>query len=297
MAFTGLEDLIISESGEDGYFVVGLVDVLGQRTQLLGYEDTPPTGLKNREKLEALRSNTLVPVRQFRKDFYEQFRSYEKYNAKSPLNCIKGPAGELIESIDSEPIGVHPFSDLVALSLSLRSDRKRVPMAGVFQMTAALGMASLCSLYRGFPVRGGIELDVAWSFNKHESRTEIYGPALAKAYYLESKKAEYPRIVVGSNFLRYIELNMKLPEENNPNRQYAEFVSNLLIRDDDGQVVVNPLSTWYRGQRNVDIFRKMFERCLAVAEGKLSEFSCRGDSKLMDRYSRLVLFLKKNWAA
>ena len=51
MAFTGLEDLIIPESGGDGYFVVGLADILGQRERLLAYNDPPPEGLANREKL------------------------------------------------------------------------------------------------------------------------------------------------------------------------------------------------------------------------------------------------------
>src|SRR3990170_1755776 len=45
MAFTGLEDLIIPESGGDRYFVVGLADVLGQSERLLAYNDPPPEGL------------------------------------------------------------------------------------------------------------------------------------------------------------------------------------------------------------------------------------------------------------
>lgn len=168
MAFTGLEDLIIPESGGDRYFVVGLADVLGQSERLLAYNDPPPEGLANREKLAALRSDTIVPVLQFRKDFHDHFRSYENAVAKSPLNCIRGPVGGLLDSIGSEPVGVHAFSDLVTLSLSLVTETKAVPMEGVFLMTVAFGMASRCSLYRGHPVRGGIELDVAWPIRRHE---------------------------------------------------------------------------------------------------------------------------------
>jgi hypothetical protein len=301
-SFDGLENLIIPESGNDGYFVVGLADVLGQSDKLLAYNDPPPQGLANREKLAALRSDTLVPVRRFRKDFHDQFRSYEKAIAKSPLNCISGPVGALLDSIDSEPVGVHVFSDLVALSLSLGSKSKAVPMKGVFLMTAAFGMASLCSLYRGHPIRGGIELDVAWLIRRHEIQSEIYGPALAKAYHLESSVAGYPRIVVGENFLRYNAWWALLPDSGdifqNANREYAHYVSNLLVTDDDGKTVVNPFAVvnlfgdWTdEGKKQ---HRQVADRCLAFSDGERKKFEACGDAKLMARYSRLISFIQKH---
>lgn len=302
MAFIGLENLIIPESGGEGYFVVGLADVLGQSERLLAYNDSPPNGLANREKLTALRSDTLVPVRRFRKDFHDQFRSYEKAVAKSPLNCIRGPVGELLDSIDSEPVGVHAFSDLVALSLSLRSESKAVPMEGIFLMTAAFGMASLCSLYRGHPIRGGIELDVAWPIRRHEIQSEIYGPALAKAYHLESKVAGYPRIVVGDNLLRYNARWALLPDSSdirhNANREYAHYVGKLLVIDDDRKTVVNPFAivnlSGNLTEKEKKQHRQVVDRCLAFADGERKKFESCGDAKLMARYSRLISFIQKH---
>jgi len=296
MAFTGLEDLIIPESGGDGYFVVGLADVLGQSERLLGYNAPPPEGLANREQLAALRLDTLVPVRQFRKDFHDQFRGYEQAVAKSPLNCIRGPVGELLDSIDSEPVGVHAFSDLVALSLSLGSKSKAVPMQGVYLMTAAFGIASLFSLYRGHPIRGGIELDVAWPIRQHEIQSEIYGPALAKAYHLESKVADYPRIVVGENLLHYNDLWALLPDSDdifqNANREYAHYVRNFLVTDDDGKTVVNPFGDW--AERGKKQRRQVVDRCLEFADGERKKFESCGDTKLTARYSRLISFIQKH---
>ena len=275
--------------------MVGLADVLGQSERLLAYNDPPPEGLANRDKLAALRSDTLVPVRQFRRDFHNQFRSYEKTIVKSPLNCITGPVGGLLDSIDSEPVGVHAFSDLVALSLSLESKSKAVPMQGVFLMTAAFGMASLCSLYRGHPVRGGIELDVAWPIRRHKIQSEIYGPALAKAYHLESKVAGYPRIVVGENLLRYIDLCASLPDSGDifqkANRAYADYVGNLLVADDDGKTVVNPFGDWTEEGKKQR--RQCADRCLAFADGERKKFESFGDAKLLTRYSRLISFIQK----
>lgn len=293
MAFTGLDNLIVPESGEEGYFIVGLVDILGQGKRLLSYDDPPPTGLQDREKLEKLRSETLSRIRQFRRDFHDQFLGYEKTIARSPLNCIGGPVGAFLDSLGSEPIGVHPFSDLIALSLPLRSSRKTVSMEGVFLMIATFGMAGLFALYRGQPVRGGIELDVAWPISHEGAPKEIYGPALAKAYYLESRVAEYPRIVVGRNLYDFISLNAKLKDSNDPNRTYANLTHSLLVMDDDKRIVINPYSDWYRNGKLRARHRQVTQRCFAFTSGELEKFKSSGDEKLTARYSRLKSFIEK----
>jgi len=294
MPFTGLENLVVPESGQEGYFVVGLADILGQREWLLAYDDPPPAGLKNREKVKELRLKTLSPVRAFRKDFHDQFFSYEKTISNSPLNCITGPVGAFLDSLGSEPIGVHPFSDLVALSLPLESRRRTVPMEGVFLMIATSGMASLCSLYRGHPVRGGIELDLAWPIVHHGALSEIYGPALAKAYHLESRLADYPRIVVGHNLCDFIELNAKLPDPSDPNRIYADLTRRLLVTDDDCQMVINPYSDWYRVEDREGKHRRIAEHCVAFAINEHKKFESQNNAKLTVRYARLTAFIQKH---
>ena len=202
--------------------------------------------------------------------------------------------------MDSEPVGVQAFSDLVALSLSVASGRKKIPMLGIFLTTAAFGSASLWSLDRGHPVRGGIELDVAWRFGRPDAQIEIYGRALAKAHRLESKVAGYPRIVLGRNLLEYIELWAKLPDSNpdtpytdRANRWCAELVLGILVVDDDGERVVDPFADWYWPGEKRSLRRRTAERCLGFAEGRWTKFAVRGDTRLADRYSRLISFLGK----
>lgn len=55
-------------------------------------------------------------------------------------------------------------------------------------------MASKKAFRAGVEVGLGTELD----------NGEIYGPVLYKAYELESKVAEYPRIVVGKELINYL---------------------------------------------------------------------------------------------
>jgi hypothetical protein len=53
---------------------------------------------------------------------------------------------------------------------------------------------------QGWPIRGGIELGLAMDIDNDD----IYGPALARAYTLESKVAQYPRIVIGEELILYL---------------------------------------------------------------------------------------------
>jgi hypothetical protein len=53
----------------------------------------------------------------------------------------------------------------------------------------------------GMVCRGGINTGIAGEF----FTGEIYGPALADVYYLESRIADYPRIVVGDQLYLFLE--------------------------------------------------------------------------------------------
>ena len=48
--------------------------------------------------------------------------------------------------------------------------------------------------------RGGMDVGIATMLDG----CEVYGPALARAYCLESEAAEYPRVVVGGDLVRFL---------------------------------------------------------------------------------------------
>jgi hypothetical protein len=97
----------------------------------------------------------------------------------------------------------------------------------------------------GVPIRGGIDLGFAMNIGPDE----IYGPALASAYHLESKVAAYPRIVVGKTLVSYLkELSDSRPEPEieKVNCLLANKSLALLTTDDDGNMIVDHLGDYIR---------------------------------------------------
>jgi len=53
----------------------------------------------------------------------------------------------------------------------------------------------------GCPLRGGIDVGPGLDISENEA----YGPVLERAHYLESKQADYPRVLVGEGLIAYLD--------------------------------------------------------------------------------------------
>jgi hypothetical protein len=93
----------------------------------------------------------------------------------------------------------------------------------------------------GWVIRGGIEVGLAMDIDKDE----VYGPALAWAYSLESRVANYPRIVVGESLTRYLQDIASLSPSTKEvmlNSSLAVKALNILKVDDDGNTFLDYLA-------------------------------------------------------
>ena len=111
----------------------------------------------------------------------------------------------------------------------------------------------LRSLAYNVAIRGAIELGWAtklegWTKNKEDA--DIYGPVLMRVHYLESKVADYPRIIVGNRLIDVLERWLRLPykEEDNPqeklNKICAKRCRSLICEDTDGQFIADFLGEY-----------------------------------------------------
>lgn len=57
----------------------------------------------------------------------------------------------------------------------------------------------------GAPIRGGIEMGLLAGIPPHDEPRELSGPALVRAYWLESQVAGHPRVMVGSACIRFLD--------------------------------------------------------------------------------------------
>jgi hypothetical protein len=124
--------------------------------------------------------------------------------------------------------------------MPLRDDINKLPMRGVFGVLAAAAVTFIGCLAHGQPIRGGIDIGIALEIENGE----IYGPALSRAYNLESTVAQYPRVVIGEELFKYLNLSCNQEESDlfkSISKRTAKACLELLAIDDDGNPFIDYL--------------------------------------------------------
>lgn len=228
------------------YYVVGFFDLLGQQDFLRNLRSLPKktdeTALaKTREDLK----NTYGAVLRMRKLFSDTFDTYAQ--RKLPDTGLLTPAQQHIYNrMNNNPIRFQGFSDSMIVFLSLHNtDEAKIHTRGILGIFAAAALTSIGSLAVGHPIRGGIDVGLGFQ----PSTNEIYGPALSRAYTLESNVANYPRIVVGEELIRYLNETGAQPATDEFSKMSIQVAANCikcLAYDDDGIPFIDYLGPYFR---------------------------------------------------
>src|SRR5207302_4002662 len=80
------------------------------------------------------------------------------------------------------------------------TDEACTPITGVYGALIACDYLGLSCLAMERPVRGGLDAGLGLDIGNDE----IYGPTLHRAYHLENRVADFPRIVIGDELWNYI---------------------------------------------------------------------------------------------
>lgn len=258
-----------------GHHLVAFLDVLGQSERFKKLR-LPATLEEHAEVGEVVRQ-TAGFVLDLRKAFDEQFRAFE---AGSP-NMHRHTKKPLRPNF----IGI---SDSLITSVPLRNDGgDLVGIVTVYSALSAAAVVMLMALATKHALRGGIDVGLAVEMGPQE----VYGTALARAYHLESKEAQYPRIVIGDELWRYFNAAIaQFEKQTTPVGRsitaIAKKTMELVAMDADGKRILD-----YLGQTMVDnaapggnhrdyIVRPAYEFVLA----EQSRIRATGDAKLIERY-------------
>ena len=264
---------LVSQSDRIRYYLVCLLDILGQKEQLKKWAQLRPDGTITPEMREGLQ-NSLRRVLDLRKDFSELFKSAESGSQQSllrqliALNLQTGPERDRYTALFAcNPKLLH-FSDmLVAYSPAAAGPANDWNIVALYRM-----LGSLCSLIpsflaRGIPIRGGVCLGTA----VEAEGVGFYGPALAEAHHLESKVAGYPRIVVSQRLADFI--RSQPPENNDAADQHIRcgftLCQSMIVDDSDGCTVVHYLGN---GSRNLLAGSQTLVQVQSQAVAKAAEF-------------------------
>ncbi len=268
-----------------GHYAVAFMDLLGQQDFLRNLHSVP--NLDNPQEVDTIKKhleNTYGAVTTMRKLFNTSFEAFSKRN--TDLSKLTTDQRIKFKELTNNPIKFQSFSDSVVIFMPLRTDTAKLPMRGIFGILGAAATVFTCSLANGHPIRGGIDVGLGMEITENE----IYGPALSRAYTLESKIANYPRIIVGNELLRYLEITRDqepIDETAIVAKKTAEDCIKCLAEDDDGHLFIDYLGEFYRDMFgeiiDVSIIQKAYFHVMDFA----AKYQKEKKSKLAFRYTLL----------
>ena len=168
--------------------IVAFLDVMGQKEKLLQLR-MPKTPGEHIATQEVLRDTAgfVLKLRSVYQENYERFQS-----ALTSLPPYAKAMPELL-----------CFSDSFISSVTLRledSTKLLGPVVGSYSTLSAAGIAMLTSLASRHPLRGGIDAGLGIRLPSKEP----YGAALVRASILEGHKAQWPRILIGTELWNFL---------------------------------------------------------------------------------------------
>lgn len=206
-------------------------------------------------------------------------------------NKINAEQKQLYDEMCRTELKQQRWSDGLVLYTSLLQDDIKCPMNGIFHILASAGSLCFLGLATRQPLRGGI--DVAWGVELHEN--ELYGAIVARAYKLESKVAQYPRIVVGEYMVDYLKTISETTEQDifsQNNRDLSKICLEMLHEDIDGRYILHYLGDGFRRYVSQDQHQSLYDDASVFVFEEYSKHRRARNTKLAFRYANLIKYFE-----
>jgi hypothetical protein len=279
------------------HWAVGFLDLLGQRAALRKMDFLPADNdeTKKAELIAAVTGSVGVIEKFYR--LYQVFGDGGVRSEDDPIPGVPSGKQELAREWLSTDLRHARFSDGLMVYSSLVASPQHSPVAAVFRLICASGSLMLTSLAWGHPIRVGLDVGTGVEVE----RGQLHGPAVVKAYELESRAAEYPRVIVGDTLADYLQAQAAQTgdERTQFNARQADLARAMLSQDADGQRIVDYLGKAFRSQVAREIDPKIVHDAQEFAAKSLDRFKREPastsvavkrerDDGLAARYQRLV---------
>jgi hypothetical protein len=283
IAVQGAESQTNKKEKRISWHVVAFLDLLGQQDKLRKLTALP--NMENPDEVATFKqevSDLYRPLYALQTFFNTSIKPWTE--ATTNENSIMPFERELIQQFQSTPIFYRRISDSLIINIPLHNDIGKFPCRAIFGLLIATAATFFSCMVHSFAIRGGIDLGLGMDIEEGES----YGPALARAHNLESRIAQYPRIVIGEELNRYLEAiatNQSLKIEDKAHAMFASKSRELIVDDEDGNRILDWLGTLYRTS-----FQHPVEQALKVYNFIIQESSKYKEvrnSKLAFRYTLL----------
>ena len=268
-----------------GYYVVAFMDLLGQQESLRALRTLPDQ--KDSEQYKNLvqqLKNTYGVVSMMRKFFTDSFNSFIRKPQETQQ--FTPEQKEQYSVLNNNPINLQSFSDSVVIFMALRTNQLKFPVRGIWGILGSTATTFLCLLAGGHPVRGGIDVGIGMELPTNE----IYGPALSRAYSLEAKIANYPRIVIGEELIGYLEASKKQEPIDIAAQVAIKIADNCLkclATDDDGYPIIDYLGESFKQNLGEVITPSLVQKAYENVIHFSNKFQKDKNSQLAFRYTLL----------
>ncbi len=222
-------------------YCASFIDLLGQQDALKGQGILPI--LKNdddEKKFLNIVKNSVGAIGKLQSQAEAFLKRVRKNSSK--INDLSQNDKALINEMKKVRAKQQRWSDGLVFYSSLEDKSVKCPMNAVLEIFFLSGTMCFLGLANKQPLRGAIE--TSWGVELHEN--ELYGAVVANSYELESKIAQYPRIVVGQKTINYLNAYLAEPVDTEDklflyNRNLAQKCINMTAIDQDGYHIVDYL--------------------------------------------------------
>lgn len=269
------------------HYLIVFFDQLGQRDKLRKITDLPKNDSEKHEFLEIMKKSVgrVLHIREGFQNYFNEAKSYTpNVNLVPPENREEFLATQKID------VKFYGISDSIIIAVPLMSnDDNCTAINGIFYSFIAACGIGLLSLSVNVPMRAGLEVGVATKIDDNE----IYGPALERAYYLESKLAEYPRFVVGKeliNYLLWAEKKETTSKIGQVAKELSKYCREMIVQDTDGRYMLDFLGAKVKESSQGVIDREIVSSALNFVASQYKKYMTEGNDKLSSRYYRLLTY-------
>ncbi len=268
------------------YYLVVFFDHLGQRENLRKITGLPITDTEKQEFNDIMKKSVgrVLTIRDTFKNYFDTTNSYAPN-----LDLVRPEHREEFAASQKTDVNFYCISDSVIIAVPLTSnDENCTAINGVFSAFIATCGIGLMSLSAKVAMRAGLDVGIATQIDDNE----IYGPALERAFYLESKLAEYPRFIVGNeliNYLRWVECQKSTKKLSQVAKGLAKYCREMITQDSDGRYMLDFLGDKMKESSHGVINGKLVKSALDFVKSQYEKYSKEENEKLASRYFRLLL--------
>lgn len=286
------------------HHLVAFLDLQGQTEKLKRIDGflKPDQLAFRRDCLNDTLKETIGTIWAFRKSFLSFFNAYLNHPTTIPIPMeIEHHFTQLRSHSE---IKLQSFSDSTIVWTPIQAStglKYAQALNSIHGILTSIGSILPLFLSREVAVRGGIDIEGGISITP--GGNEIYGPALNRAYVLESKKAQYPRVLVGDGLLDFLDSIGEAPFDDQVVKSYCQAMAHRcrrwIVIDDDRMPMIHFLGAIaceiaQEALENNKFYHEVLEPMGAFIVKSEKSFYEAGNKRLAERYSRLKSYYEKH---